>query len=70
VQINHVELVDGDVWFYTTGQVMGRLPLVGWVTVLSWQREPEVAPAPGQGLAPGRLPGLIAPHMAIYGLTS
>jgi hypothetical protein len=43
VQINHVELVDGDVWFYTTGEVMGRLPLVGWVTVLSWQREPEVA---------------------------
>ena len=36
-------MVDGDVWFYTTGEVTGRLPLVGWVTVLSWQREPEVA---------------------------
>jgi hypothetical protein len=43
VQVNHVEIVDGDVWFYTTGEVTGRLPLVGWVTVLSWQREPEVA---------------------------
>jgi hypothetical protein len=43
VQVNHVEIVDGDVWLYTTGEVTGRLPLVGWVTVLSWQREPEVA---------------------------
>jgi hypothetical protein len=43
VQLDHVEIVDGDVWFYTTGEVTGRLPLVGWVTVLSWQREPEVA---------------------------
>jgi hypothetical protein len=48
VQINHVEIVDGDVWFYTTGEVTGRLPLVGWVTVLSWQREPEVARRQGQ----------------------
>jgi hypothetical protein len=43
VRLDHVEIVDGDVWFYTTGEVTGRLPLVGWVTVLSWQREPEVA---------------------------
>ena len=43
VDVNHVEIVDGDVWFYTTGEITGRLPLVGWVTVLSWQREPEVA---------------------------
>jgi len=43
VQLHHVEIVDGDVWFYTTGEVTGRLPMVGWVTVLSWQREPEVA---------------------------
>ena len=43
VQLNHVEIVDGDVWFYTTGEITGRLPLMGWVTVLSWQREPEVA---------------------------
>lgn len=43
VRLDHVEIVDGDVWFYTTGEVTGRLPLLGWVTVLSWQREPEVA---------------------------
>jgi hypothetical protein len=43
VKVDHVEVVDGDVWFYTTGEITGRLPLVGWVTVLSWQREPEVA---------------------------
>ena len=43
VQVDHVEKVDGDIWFYTTGEVMGRLPYVGWITVLTWQREPEVA---------------------------
>ena len=48
VQLDHVEMVDGDVWFYTTGEVTGRLPFVGWVTVLSWQREPEVARRQGQ----------------------
>ena len=49
VQVDHVEIVDGDVWFYTTGEVTGRLPLVGWVTVFSWQREPEVARREGEG---------------------
>src|SRR5207253_9553864 len=48
VQVDHVEMVDGDVWVYTTGEVTGRLPLVGWVTVLSWQREPEVARRQGE----------------------
>jgi hypothetical protein len=48
VQVNHVEMVDGDVWFYTTGEITGRLPLVGWVPVLSWQREPEVARRQGK----------------------
>jgi hypothetical protein len=43
VQVDHVEMVDGEVRFYTTGEVTGRVPLVGWVPVLSWQREPEVA---------------------------
>ena len=28
VRLDHVEIVDGDVWFYTTGEVTGRLPLV------------------------------------------
>jgi hypothetical protein len=48
VQVDHVEIVDGNVWFYTTGEITGRLPLVGWVTVLSWQREPEVARRQGE----------------------
>jgi hypothetical protein len=43
VHVDHVDVVDGDAWVYTTGEVTGRLPFVGWVTVLSWQREPEVA---------------------------
>ena len=43
VHVDRVDVVDGDAWVYTTGEITGRLPFVGWVTVLSWQREPEVA---------------------------
>jgi hypothetical protein len=43
VTVDRVEMVQGAAWVYTTGEVTGRLPLVGWVTVLSWQAEPEVA---------------------------
>jgi hypothetical protein len=43
VTIDRVEMVDGSAWVYTTGEVTGRLPLMGWVIVLSWQQEPEVA---------------------------
>jgi hypothetical protein len=43
IRVDQVQLVDGDAWVYTTGEVNGRLPVVGWVTVLLWQREPEVA---------------------------
>ena len=43
VQVDQVHLVDGDAWIYTSGEVNGRLPIVGWVSVLSWQKEPEVA---------------------------
>jgi hypothetical protein len=43
VRVDRVEVVDGAAWVYTTGEVTGRLPLLGWVTVLSWQGEPEVA---------------------------
>ena len=44
VVIDAVELVDGGAWVYTTGEISGRLPLVGaWMTVLSWERELEVA---------------------------
>ncbi len=43
VTIDQVQIVDGGVWFYTSGEVSGHLPLLGWVTVLTWQNEPEVA---------------------------
>ena len=43
VIIDNVQAVDGAVWVYTSGEVSGRLPVLGWVTVLTWQNEPEVA---------------------------
>jgi hypothetical protein len=43
VTVDRVEIVGAGAWVYTTGEVTGRLPLVGWVTVLTWQAEPEVA---------------------------
>ena len=42
VSVDAVQVVDGATWLYTTGEVSGRLPLMGWMTVLTWQREPEV----------------------------
>jgi hypothetical protein len=58
VHVDQVQLVDGDAWIYTTGEVAGRLPVVAWVTMLSWQREPEVARRQGLRLASDRLSGL------------
>lgn len=43
VSVDRVELVEGATWVYTTGEISGRLPVVGWVSVLAWQGEPEVA---------------------------
>jgi hypothetical protein len=43
VVVDRVEIVDGATWVYTTGEVSGRLPLMGWMSVLTWQGEPEVA---------------------------
>jgi hypothetical protein len=43
VTVDRVDLVNGAIWVYTSGEVTGRLPLMGWVTVLAWQGEPEVA---------------------------
>jgi hypothetical protein len=43
VTLDRVHLVAETAWIYTSGEVSGRLPIVGWVTVLSWQDEPEVA---------------------------
>jgi len=41
--IDRVDLVEGAVWVYTSGEVTGRLPLLGWMRVLTWQGQPEVA---------------------------
>ncbi len=43
VTVDRVEMVGEGAWVYTSGEVSGRLPVVGWVTVLTWQGEPEVA---------------------------
>lgn len=44
VRIDEVRLVDGAAWVYSTGEVSGRLRGLGyWVTVMSWEREPDVA---------------------------
>jgi hypothetical protein len=43
VTVDRVDLIDGGARVYTSGEVSGRLPFMGWVTVLVWQGEPEVA---------------------------
>jgi hypothetical protein len=43
VRVDRVEMVNERAWIFTTGEVTGRLPFLGWVTVLTWQAEPEVA---------------------------
>jgi hypothetical protein len=42
VTIDKAQVADTGVWLYTTGEISGHLPVIGWVTVLSWQGEPEV----------------------------
>jgi hypothetical protein len=44
VVVDAVEMVGDTAWVYTTGEVTGRLPVLGsWMTVWSWERELEVA---------------------------
>lgn len=44
VRVDEVRVVGEHVWVWSTGEVTGRLPLVGrWTPVLSWERELEVA---------------------------
>jgi len=44
VWIDDVRTVGEDAWVYSTGEVSGRLRVLGtWMPVLSWQHEPEVA---------------------------
>jgi len=42
VTLDKAEVAEAGVWLYTTGEISGHLPVIGWVTVMSWQREPEV----------------------------
>lgn len=49
VTVDRIQMVDGGTWLYTTGEVWGRLPFIGWVTVLTWQAEPEVVRREGAG---------------------
>jgi hypothetical protein len=44
IRIDDVRVADGAAWVYSTGEISGRLRGVGaWITVMSWEREPEVA---------------------------
>ena len=44
VRIDDVRIVGEHAWVYSTGQVTGRLRVVGsWILVGSWERELEVA---------------------------
>ena len=44
VHIDDVHTVGEDAWVYSTGEVSGRLRMLGtWMPVLSWTHEPEVA---------------------------
>jgi hypothetical protein len=49
VTIDRVEMVEEAAWVYTTGEITGRLPVIGWVSVLAWQGEPEVARREARG---------------------
>ena len=44
VRVDDVRIVGEHAWVYSTGQVTGRLRVVGgWILVASWGRELEVA---------------------------
>ena len=44
VRIDEVRTAGDHAWFFSTGEVSGRLRGVGtWMSILSWQHEPEVA---------------------------
>jgi hypothetical protein len=43
VTLDETRVVDGGILLVTTGEVSGRLPYLGWVTLLGWEREPEIA---------------------------
>ena len=44
VRIDEVRMVGDQAWVWSTGEVTGRLAWVGrWMSILSWERELEVA---------------------------
>jgi hypothetical protein len=44
VRVDDVRMVGEHAWVYSTGQVTGRLRVIGsWILVASWQRELEIA---------------------------
>jgi hypothetical protein len=44
VRIDEIRMVGEHAWIYSTGEVSGQVPLVGgWMTILWWERELEVA---------------------------
>jgi len=44
VRVEEIRLVGEHAWIVSTGEVFGRLPLLGeWVRALAWERELEIA---------------------------
>jgi len=43
VVVDDVHMVQDTAWVYSTGEISGRLPVIGRVVILAWAREPEVA---------------------------
>ena len=44
VRIDEARMAGDQAWVYSTGEISGRLRWLGtWTSILSWQREPEVA---------------------------
>jgi hypothetical protein len=44
VRIDEVRMVGDQAWVWSTGEALGRLPLVGqWMSLFTWERELEVA---------------------------
>jgi len=44
VRVEEIRLVGEHAWVVSSGEVLGRLPLLSrWMTVLAWERELEVA---------------------------
>ncbi|HEV8310833.1 MAG TPA: hypothetical protein VGW35_24500 [Methylomirabilota bacterium] len=44
IRIDEVRMVGEQAWVYSTGEVTGRLPLIGqWMSLFWWERELEVA---------------------------